>query len=233
MWIGKLLRGLDRCLEGLIAVSLVLVFLIGIYLVYDTLWLMRHAKDPTLKEYRPEASAVLEEERQIGPEQVAWITIDGTGVDFPVMQSTDNIKYLQTDPYGAFSMSGSIFLDCRNAADLSDPYSILYGHHMENGLMFGALDAFHDAGFLQEHREGRITTRQACYRFRIFCTVEADAASSGLFRPLARSEALDMLRGSGSWLEEPGEGRIVALSTCMGAEDTARFLVVGTIEEIQ
>ncbi len=208
------------------------MFLTGGYLVYDTLTLMRHAQDPTLKTYRPEESMALQEERQIGPEQVAWITIEGTGVDFPVMQSTDNIKYLQMDPYGEDSMSGSIFLDCRNAADLSDPYSIVYGHHMEHGLMFGALDDFRSESFILKHREGRITTRQTCYAFRIFCTVEADATSSGLFRPLSRTEALEALQESSLWYEAPDEGRIVALSTCMGAERSARFLVVGTIEEI-
>ena len=212
--------------------GLALVFLIGSYLVYDTLWLMRHAQDPTLKEYRPQENVALEEERQISSEQAAWIIIEGTGIDHPVMQSTDNIKYLQTDPYGDFSMSGSVFLDCRNDADLTDPYSIIYGHHMENGLMFGALDAFRDTGFLIQHRDGRIMTRQACYAFHVFCTTEADAVSSGLFRPLSREEALAALQAAPLWYEEPEEGQIVALSTCTGAEETSRFLVVGTIEEI-
>ena len=229
----NMVKTLNRCLETLCGVCLALMFLIGSYLVYDTLWLMRHAQDPTLKKYRPQDDVVLEEERKIGPEQAGWITIEGTGIDYPVMQSSDNIKYLQTDPYGDLSMSGSIFLDCRNDADLADPYSIIYGHHMENGLMFGALDSFRDEGFLVRHREGRITTRQACYMFHVFCTTEADAATSGLFRPLSREEALAALRAEPMWFEEPKEGQIVALSTCVGAEESSRFLVVGTIEEIQ
>lgn len=227
---SKLRKGMKRLLECLLVLGLVALFLTGSFLVYDTLRLMRHAQDPTLQAYRPKKQMVLEE-KQIGPEEVCWITIEDTGVDFPVMQSTDNIKYLQTDPYGDFSMSGSIFLDCRNAPDFTDPYSIIYGHHMEQGLMFGALDDFRDAGFAAAHRKGQLTTCTARFTFQVFCTLEADAASSLLFRPCARTEVLEELEKNAFWYETPGQGRIVALSTCTGTEDTTRFLVVGAIEE--
>ncbi|MBR1845920.1 MAG: class B sortase, partial [Oscillospiraceae bacterium] len=63
------------------------------------------------------------------------------------MQGETNGKYLNTDPYGEYSLSGSIFLDSRNAGDFSDSYSLVYGHHMADGMMFGALDAFFDEGY--------------------------------------------------------------------------------------
>ena len=97
--------------------------------------------------------------------------------------------------------------------------------------MFGALDDFRDAGFAAAHRKGQLTTCTARFTFQVFCTLEADAASSLLFRPCARTEALEELEKNAFWYETPGQGRIVALSTCTGTEDTTRFLVVGTIEE--
>ncbi|MCR5793722.1 MAG: class B sortase, partial [Solobacterium sp.] len=68
------------------------------------------------------------------------LVIDDTGIDFPVMQGSDNTEYLTKDPDGNYSVCGSVFLDCRNSADLSDPYNLVYGHHMRGQYMFGALD---------------------------------------------------------------------------------------------
>lgn len=45
------------------------------------------------------------------------------------------------------SLAGSIFMDARNEDDFSDRYIIIYGHHMDNGFMFGDLDKFIDEDF--------------------------------------------------------------------------------------
>ena len=82
----------------------------------------------------------------------AWINIDGTAIDYPVMNDgTDS--YLEKDFYGNESASGSIY---------EDPYTqvsslnILYGHHMKNGSMFAAVDDFTDESFYNEHQSATI-----------------------------------------------------------------------------
>lgn len=55
------------------------------------------------------------------------------------MQGEDNMEYLNKDPYGDYSLSGSIYMDSRNTSDMSDDYLLLYGHHMENDYMFGSI----------------------------------------------------------------------------------------------
>ena len=64
------------------------------------------------------------------PEVVAWLTLEDTGVDYPVTQGKNNQKYINTSALGEFSLSGAIFADARNAPDFSDTLTILYGHNM-------------------------------------------------------------------------------------------------------
>ena len=83
----------------------------------------------------------------INPDVRAWVTMDNTKIDHPVLQGETNLDYINTDVYGDFALAGSIFLDARNAPDFTDPYSLLYGHHMANSGMFGDLDLYKDPEF--------------------------------------------------------------------------------------
>ena len=80
----------------------------------------------------------------------AWITIDNTHIDYPVLQGKDDMEYVNKDPFGEFALSGSIFLSTKNASDFSDVYNMTYGHHMENGAMFGDLTKMLDLKYLKD-----------------------------------------------------------------------------------
>ena len=88
--------------------------------------------------------------KKINPDIVAWIRIEGLGIDYPVVQGEDNEHYLNYTFRGEKNAAGSIFLDCRNQADFSDPKIILYGHNMKNGSMFGSLKKYQEDGVLSE-----------------------------------------------------------------------------------
>ena len=141
--------------------ALMLVFgvalLIVMYCAYDTWYVFDRADDDSYLSFKPDRVNAAElEDSPITSDMVAWITIDDTNIDYPVMQGFDNSQYLNLDPYGEYSLSGSIFLDSRNASGFTDPYSIIYGHHMEYGKMFGALDRFLDDQYLSSHRTGTL-----------------------------------------------------------------------------
>lgn len=79
-----------------------------------------------------------------------WIKIDDTKLDYPVMYTPDDPeKYLRLDFDGNSSLSGSIFLDDR-CSDKSDN-SILYGHNMKNGTMFGSILEYKDKSYWKAH----------------------------------------------------------------------------------
>lgn len=109
-----------------------LVMLIGLWQVYDNYYMFNHTLDKSVLQYKPDPDdPAAAEDSPIAEDMVAWLTIDGTNIDYPVMQGKDNTYYLNTDPFGAYSLSGSIFLDSRCSRDFSDSYSIIYGHHMD------------------------------------------------------------------------------------------------------
>ena len=95
------------------------------------------------------------------------MTLDNTNIDHPVVQGQDNLTYVNRDVYGNFALAGSIFLDSRNDSSFSDPYSLLYGHHMENSGMFGDLALYKEEAFFQENSTGYLITPEGVYDLEI------------------------------------------------------------------
>ena len=69
-----------------------------------------------------EGGASFEELLAINPDVCAWVMVDNTKIDFPVLQGSTNLTYINRDVYGNFALAGSIFLDTRNQRDFSDAY---------------------------------------------------------------------------------------------------------------
>ena len=74
---------------------------------------------------------------RINPDVKAWIYIKGTGINYPIVQTTDNTSYLHRTFEGKDSFIGAIFLDAGCEPDFSSENSIVYGHNLKNGQMFG------------------------------------------------------------------------------------------------
>lgn len=85
-------------------------------------------------------------------ELAGWLSIDGTVIDYPVMQCADNEYYLHHDFYGQDSVYGCLYV--KDIADLEEGTNfIIYGHNMKDGSMFGDLDFYKDKEFYLEHPE--------------------------------------------------------------------------------
>lgn len=80
-----------------------------------------------------------------------WLFIEGTNIDYPVMQCGDDEYYLHHDFYGNDSKYGCLYV--RNIADVNTPGTnfIIYGHNMKDGSMFGDLDLYRKESFWREH----------------------------------------------------------------------------------
>lgn len=82
------------------------------------------------------------------PDVVGWITIDGTDVDLPLMQTTDNDFYLHHDLDGNYDNAGLPFVDYE--CDIRDGrHLIIYGHHMAS--RFNDLAEYYDPDYYVEH----------------------------------------------------------------------------------
>ncbi len=228
---GNIIKLIDKAVDLAVMLVCLLMMFIGIYSVIDNAYVYQHASDRSLLYYKPELETPLAEEKKITENQVGWLVISDTGIDYPLMQGSDNFEYLNKDPYGEFSLSGSIFLDAANAWDFSDPYTLVYGHHMEHGTMFGALDRYLDKTYFDSHRTGTLVSRDRVYDIDLFAVTMADALDPVMFnvKNATIENVTAFLSGNALIYEAPGDGLFLCLSTCYGEELNSRLLVIGTI----
>ena len=222
--------------EKLMFFIFLIALLIVIWGLYDAWYVYNKANDDSYLRYKPVPGESIPEDMPITDDMVAWITIDDTNIDYPVMQGENNMEYLNINPYGEYSLSGSIFLDSRNDADFSDEYSILYGHHMEHGAMFGALDDFLDKNYLESHSTGTLIVGRnsskvydlgifACMKINVFDKKALDPESWEMVKELIPKEA------SAVNTSITKSSHILVLSTCVEPVSTNRLLVFCYIYE--
>lgn len=96
--------------------------------------------------------------QEVNPDTVGWIFIPGTKINYPIVQTIDNDKYLHTGFNGEDNVAGTLFLDCESEADWTGKNNIIYGHNMKNGTMFRDLIQFKDKDFFESHKYFQIYT---------------------------------------------------------------------------
>ena len=80
----------------------------------------------------------------------AWLRIEGTAVDYPVMYTPDRPEYYLRRAFdGSYAISGSLFLD--EACFPGSGNALVYGHNMDDGSMFAALPSYAQEDFWREH----------------------------------------------------------------------------------
>ena len=120
----------------------------------------------------------------VNPEVVGWIYVPGTTINYPVVQTDNNKKYLNTLFNGKANASGSIFMDCDDAAPgMVDQQTTLYGHHMNNGGMFNPIADTADQESFDAVKNVYYITRDATYRFTPLLTRVVDGGSTEPRKP--------------------------------------------------
>jgi len=169
----------------------------------------------------------------------AWIRCEGTVINYPVMQGSDNEYYLKHLPDGTENKMGSIFFDYRNATDFLDKNTVIYGHHMKTGDMFGSLENYKDQQFYDEHTLVTLHTQEKDYAVVLFAGYVANASQETL--PLEFRDEADFenyvreLRQRSVFQSEvkvTADDRLVSLCTCTYDFKNARFILVGKLVEI-
>jgi hypothetical protein len=228
----RIINILDTLVNVVVVIVMLLILFVSCYSLLDNHWQVQGASDDSLLTYKPALDEPIRDDQFISQYQAAWLSIDDTTIDYPIMQGENNYEYLNKDPYGEFKLSGSIFLDYRNNRDFTDAYSLVYGHHMEHGVMFGSLDAFKDKSYFDTHTTGRLVTASAVYDIKLFAVSSADAADQRVFNPQGKttSDITGFLKENAMIYNEPEENAsIIALSTCSGDMSMERLLVFGTL----
>ncbi len=192
-----------------------------------------------LAKYRPDGERpTLEELVEMNPDVRGWITIDDTHIDYPVVQGKDNTEYLNKDVMGEFSLAGAIYLSAENSRDFSDPFNMLYGHHVEGGAMFTDVLEFKDASFFKTHKEGTLWypdgVPDRADRLEVFAIVEESADNMRIFgnptqvTPEGLPGYVEYIRGLSTHdrdISIDTDDRIIALSTCEDAVSFKRVIL--------
>ena len=216
------------------------------YALYDSYYTNKQAFTSwDLQQYKPvpveegDDGESFDELLELNGAVVGWLTMSGTNIDYPVVQGTNDLEYAAKDIYGNPSITGSIYLAYQNNRSFSDQYNIIYGHHMDNGAMFGDLDKYVDAGFFESNTEGFLMTPSANYALHVFACLQTDAYNTQIYSVLRnnrydQSVLLDYIRENALHFREPGAaGKIVALSTCSAFQTDGRLVIFATAAEAE
>lgn len=169
------------------------------------------------------------------PDIIAWLYGENTPIHDPVVQAQDNDYYLRRLLDGSWNTAGTLFLDYRNAPDFSDGRSIIYGHSMKDGSMFGSLLEYRDPAYYQAHPALYLLTPEGDYRVEIVAGYEVDDNSLLYALPDSASEREALISYAmehsafDSGVEVTPEDRLLVLSTCAYDFEGARFVLLGVL----
>ncbi len=100
---------------------------------------------------------------------VAWISVDGTSINYPVVQSTDNDYYLKHSFMKSKTLNGWIFMDYRNNPYMEDKNTVFYGHNLPNKTAFGSLENIFTKDWLDNSNKSIIILNgDKKYYYRVF-----------------------------------------------------------------
>lgn len=174
---------------------------------------------------------------QINPDIIGWLVIEGTPINYPVVQGKDNKYYLNHQFDRTYNSSGCLFLDTANSPLFLDKNSIIYGHHMKNKSMFHSLTQYKQQSFYEEHPTAWLVTPSGGYQLRFFSGYVSDTTDSAwttAFSDPDYEEWLDTVTKKSCFsspVTPTAQDRVVTLSTCSYEFQNARFVVHGILSE--
>ena len=237
----KTIGAISATVDYAVLAVIVLLLCFAAYALWDSEQLYAAASGTNYTVYKPaeqNEGMSFVQLQAINPEVFSWLTVYGTNIDYPVVQSTSNMKYVNTSAEGSYSLSGAIFLDSDSSKDFSDFNSILYGHHMEKKAMFGEIGDFLNKEVFESHRYGNLFFDGKNHGIEFFAFLHVDAYDSKVFsfnvQNVERQAYLDNLLANGIHTRDIGAttaDRIVLLTTCSPRTTNGRDILVGRISD--
>lgn len=170
--------------------------------------------------------------REVNSDVLGWILIPNTVISYPLVQGNDDQYYLKHTWKKWSSVVGSIFLEARNRADLSDFNTIIYGHRMNNGSMFASLKNYKKQSYWSAHPYVYITDDYGSHRYEIFAAYEVSVSGNtyqlGFSGDADKQAFLDDCVGRSvisTGVIPTIYDRILTLSTCTGNGHATRWVV--------
>lgn len=173
----------------------------------------------------------------------AWLYIPDTNINYPILQREgDDGYYLKHSSSTASSKAGAVFTESAyNAKDFCDAATVVYGHHMNSGAIFGDLQMLYSApGGLEEHQEIIVYLPEKELRYRVFAAVPFNMRHILYYNDFsdpdefqAFLEQVLSVRSINASFDETVEvsagDQLLILSTCLQGDSKQRYLVLAKL----
>jgi len=180
----------------------------------------------------------------LNQDMVGWLKIEGTTIDFPIVQGKDNDEYLYLNFHKKNTSFGNPFLDYRNTISVLNKNTIIYGHHMRDNTIFAQLKKYTSISGFEESPIIEFDTLYNDYKFKVYAVFITNAyarddngyvfnyiytsfATTGKFEEFISQ--IDQRKLYSTGVDINSSDKIITLSTCDYTFDDARLVVVGRL----
>ena len=172
--------------------------------------------------------------KKVNSDVMGWILIPGTAVSYPLVHSTDRADtfYLNHTWDAAEGIVGSIFVEPENSGGLNDFNTVIYGHNMKDGSMFGSLKSFGSANWWKAHPGVYISTAAGTRYYKIFAAYEVSTSGKtyqiSFSSDKTKQAFIDFCLAQSAistGVTPTVDDNIITLSTCTGRGHATRWVV--------
>lgn len=180
------------------------------------------------------------------PDIVAWLEIENSSINYPVLQGKDNDYYLYKNYKGVYSRNGSIFLDYRYDFSKENQNFFVYGHNNNDQMMFNELIKYSEEEYYKSHENISLITNQTVEQYEIVAVFKSEIFNKDVnnvfkyykYLEFETEEKFDEYINNCKEKSlykidknvEYGD-KILTLSTCEYSKPNGRFVVVATLKQ--
>lgn len=245
----RIIKFIDKLLNFIVILFFITVIAFVCYVFYDIQEVYNETKlsDDILK-YKPDQyveEAVekfnLEDlQNEINEDICGWIRIDDTNIDYPILFPHTSVEYLNKDYKKNYTPGGSIFIDFQNDRFFKDSYTAIYGHNMNEKMMFSDIKLFKDKDYFEKHKGGKLYTGEGVYNLKIYTFNILDsnkdiAYKVGQYKNGSNAKIIANFEKSAIFkndIEISPEDQLIILTTCNGINTPERAVLFCKIEKI-
>lgn len=169
---------------------------------------------------------------------IGWIYLEGTPINYPIVRrDKDNEYYLDHLLNGSANENGTLFVDYRNTLPFNEWNTLVYGHNMKDGSMFGMIDEYSDQAYYDAHPVLYIMTPEKDYKVEICASFLTNVDMAVFQFPRTEGNPIKLIDDIVNYsyidtgLIPTQEDSLVTFSTCY-MEDSHRFVVIGVLREL-
>ena len=171
--------------------------------------------------------------REQNPHVIALLDIPGTNIHYPILQHpTEDNYYLNITIEGYSGYPGSIYTNLEEGQNFDTFNTVIYGHNMSDGSMFGTLNQYDNVEYMKQHRDIHIYTMTEEHDYKVCAiVVYDDRYITYTYNDMIEADRAAYLRSlqGGTWLDDVNvttDSHIITLSTCIGGMPENRRLLI-------